>query len=372
MVMVDAHAALVDKVVQADTTKERNRHALAYLLRYESMVRQQEAEDMAVGEHLRPILERIRALNGEESKEDDEDWWTSLILYADLKKALVAVEQSHGQPSLDFWTTDKQVVLVLRHLTQHIDDDDKDASITVVEFIQCYKCCIAGMTTLMHVPRHETSIRMRVRERTLSLLSLFEPSPTKLFANEEIDTAALEAHRHPPSPVKQGGKQRRWKIFLSVLPLIACALMVYDRVTPRFFLQQGTGEVDVLDLDELHPQTTVSAPFSVKSRLLRPSTQPTLRAPAPPFMSPKSSEPTPSTSTALVVASSVMGGMVGVACTSFLSLLANGQLASLVASSIAHMGSGTALLAVTGLLSLSSMLLNSMWTLLHRLRGKAI
>lgn len=40
----DPHAALVDHV-RADN--RNNREALAYLLRYETMVRQQEAEDMA-------------------------------------------------------------------------------------------------------------------------------------------------------------------------------------------------------------------------------------------------------------------------------------------------------------------------------------
>lgn len=40
----DPHAALVDHV---RSDNHNNREALAYLLRYETMVRQQEAEDMA-------------------------------------------------------------------------------------------------------------------------------------------------------------------------------------------------------------------------------------------------------------------------------------------------------------------------------------
>lgn len=40
----DPHAALVDHV---RSDNHSNREALAYLLRYETMVRQQEAEDMA-------------------------------------------------------------------------------------------------------------------------------------------------------------------------------------------------------------------------------------------------------------------------------------------------------------------------------------
>ncbi len=52
----DPHAALVDQVrSNNNNSNSNNREALAYLLRYETMVRQQEAEDMATIDHMRPI-----------------------------------------------------------------------------------------------------------------------------------------------------------------------------------------------------------------------------------------------------------------------------------------------------------------------------
>ena len=40
-----------------------DRQAIAYLLRYETMVRQQEAEDMATVAHIKPLLTRLEALS---------------------------------------------------------------------------------------------------------------------------------------------------------------------------------------------------------------------------------------------------------------------------------------------------------------------
>ena len=45
--------------VDEDDDDEQKQQALAYLLRYETMVRQQEAEDMATLAHIRPCLQRL-------------------------------------------------------------------------------------------------------------------------------------------------------------------------------------------------------------------------------------------------------------------------------------------------------------------------
>jgi hypothetical protein len=218
---VDPHAALVDQVrsTSRDSNNNNNREALAYLLRYETMVRQQEAEDMATIDHMRPCVERLQELAGINRNSTNmnyqtahtEDVLTQEISYGQLKTALERLEQSQhnvesekaataAAATCEFMTTDRQLMMVLRLLTKSVpsttsisDSDTESASssssdegpdnshltITWAEFLQCYKTCIVGMLTLQHLPANTNSqVRARTRDRTLSMLSLFQPPTT--------------------------------------------------------------------------------------------------------------------------------------------------------------------------------------------------
>jgi hypothetical protein len=228
----DPHAALVDQVRSNNgnnnnSNSNNNREALAYLLRYETMVRQQEAEDMATIDHMRPCVERLQELAGmninmnssgkqshsSSSFQQAEDVLTQEISYGQLKTALEQLEQSQQVESeeaatitSEFMTTDRQLMMVLRLMTKSVpattcdsDTDSSDSSeedqdtnnnkynnisnltITWAEFLQCYKTCIVGMLTLQHLPASNSAnsqVRARTRDRTLSMLSLFEPPVT--------------------------------------------------------------------------------------------------------------------------------------------------------------------------------------------------
>lgn len=232
----DLHAALVGKVQQhhqdmssSSTTTEYHRgEAIAYLLRYETMVRQQEAEDMAVLAHIRPCVSRLLQLLDMDMMmmppplataaavlPDDNDrnvtsFLRQEISFAQLKRAVTRLEAQQEQSRVtEFMATDRQLMMVLRLLTlkvsssssssstDHHDgnecannkDDDGAVALTWAEFVQCYKICIAGMLTLQHLPV-DSAARARARDRTLAMLSLFEPPSTQLFHDDATAAAA--------------------------------------------------------------------------------------------------------------------------------------------------------------------------------------
>lgn len=193
---VDRHEALIDDVLSSHKKGE----AMAYLLRYETMVRQQEAEDMAVMAHISPCVDRLLQLAGKEKDEircDDLQFLTQEISFVDLQLTLRKLEQEHLSGSnnrvpTEHFTTDRQLMMVLRLLTQKVDshnnNDEYDTEPTMIswaEVIQCYKVCIVGMMTLQHLPA-DTAIRARARDRTLAMLSLFESPSTQLFHEDAM------------------------------------------------------------------------------------------------------------------------------------------------------------------------------------------
>jgi len=156
--------------------------AMEYLLRYETMVRQQDAEDMATLAHLRPLLYRIEKLGGKESKDtplDMEDIMSREVSFCQLQRALKELDND----SSHVMTTDRQLMLVLRTLARKSPETD-DECISWAEFYQCYKTVVTGMQTLQYVPS-QSLVRSRTKDRTLTILSMFEPPSTKLF-NEDI------------------------------------------------------------------------------------------------------------------------------------------------------------------------------------------
>lgn len=167
-------------VQSSDTKATTNKQdAMAYLLRYETMVRQQEAEDMAVIAHLRPCIQRLLELLGQQVDVLDQKFLQADISFEQLKLAYDILLQQQNE----FMTTDRQFMMVLKLLTQKVDLKQTELNATVpyitwAEVIQCYKVCVSGMLTLQH---SSSTVRARTRDRTLALLSLFEAPSTQLF-----------------------------------------------------------------------------------------------------------------------------------------------------------------------------------------------
>jgi len=138
--MDDPHAALVHEVRNGSVAGS-DRAALAYLLKYETMVRQQEAEDMAVMDHIRPCMERLNELaagtcnnnNDSTATKITVNRWSSTtqvlsqeISYAAMATALQRLESTATDSndnnkdvsSVEFMTTDRQLMMVLRLLTR--------------------------------------------------------------------------------------------------------------------------------------------------------------------------------------------------------------------------------------------------------------
>ena len=184
-----------------------DRQAIAYLLRYETMVRQQEAEDMATVAHIKPLLTRLEALSDSHPLEQNSSVpdLQRKISYLQLQQALdIMLDQCHddnhdNRRSEECMTTDRQLMMVLQTLTQkQAAMDTMEEQLTYAEFIQCYKAVVTGMQTLQHLQGSDA--RSRARDRTLSIISLFESPSTKLLheADDGIpkQIQALETNPH--------------------------------------------------------------------------------------------------------------------------------------------------------------------------------
>jgi hypothetical protein len=220
------------------SNKKTKDDALAHLVRYETMVRQQEAEDMATLAYMRPCLERLvqlaeisdapsTATNAAAGGRMDRT--LSFRSLRAAREKLDAIERDpHRQTEeKEFLATDRQLLMVLRILTK--DDGGDDASqhssdettLTWAEFVQCYKVCIAGMLTLQQLaapggPAALTkggadnnntnsdaysdslslaSLRSRTRDRTVSMMSLFGPSSTEMLNSSAKKAASLSRRK---------------------------------------------------------------------------------------------------------------------------------------------------------------------------------
>jgi hypothetical protein len=167
----------------ADPHNSNNNHTEGYLFRYETMARQQEAEDMATVAHLNQCICRLMELLGMEVSADDmnETFLCAEVSFEQLRLAFDILRQQQPREPM---TTDRQLMMVLEMLTQKVDlkQPEQNAStpfVTWAEIVQCYKICVSGMFTLQHLQKHPTH-RARARDRTLAMLSLFEPPSTTL------------------------------------------------------------------------------------------------------------------------------------------------------------------------------------------------
>ena len=146
---------------------------------------------------------------------DDFDDAT-VLTYPAMARALRRLEASEGAAeagrsggdpaaaaSRDFLSADRQLMLLLRTTVDAVEEDERTQpqeeedeeeeeeeeeggrGLTYPEFLQAYKIVVGGMQTLQRVPRADASssragaVRASIRERTLELLRLFGPGPSR-------------------------------------------------------------------------------------------------------------------------------------------------------------------------------------------------
>jgi hypothetical protein len=275
-----------------------NRRAIAYLLRYETMVRQQEAEHLATVAHLKPLLQSLSSNDSLLTKNEEDVNLEQEITFQELSQALDNLENSPDA----YMQTDRQLVMVLKTLTNKCAAVDDDASLTWAEFVQCYKTVIAGMQTLQHVQHY----RNRVKDRTLSLLSLFEPPATKLLDEEgmpsHVPEAALERHdvRVPQPAVRL---VRRKKLLYAVagglvgLVLGMATTLLLPPPAPKARVLETQVMATVL------PSKTISASIPTKTPVIAPAIIPVMAparavvVPNKPTQSPATTQTTPPAAT---------------------------------------------------------------------------
>ena len=166
---------------------------------------------------------------------DDFDDAT-VLTYPAMARALRRLEASEGAAeagrsggdpaaaaSRDFLSADRQLMLLLRTTVDAVEEDERTQpqpqeeeeeeeggrGLTYPEFLQAYKIVVGGMQTLQRVPRADASssragaVRASIRERTLELLRLFGPGPSRSGSGCS-PTAAITASAsgaqgsHPP------------------------------------------------------------------------------------------------------------------------------------------------------------------------------
>jgi hypothetical protein len=202
----------------SSTNNKTKEDALAHLVRYETMVRQQEAEDMATLAYMKPCLERLVQLaevvepTTTASGGGRMDQTLSFRSLQIAREKLDAIERDPSRQSeeKEFLATDRQLLMVLRILAKDEDvakhhSNENTTTLTWAEFVQCYKACIAGMLTLQQLAappgpgpaskgattERDTysdslslaTLRSRTRDRTISMMSLFGPESTSMLNN---------------------------------------------------------------------------------------------------------------------------------------------------------------------------------------------
>ena len=158
-----------------DDFPKTKRDDLAYLIRYETMIRQQEVDDMATMEHFTNCMKSFFSL-----EQASSDIMHSQVSYFDIKEAL---DELDTKPFDEAITTDKQLMMTLRLLAKNAQESaaTSDMMITFTEIFHCYQTACLGM---MHLRRLSppSIVRERSRNRIMSMLELFQPE-----ANRNLD-----------------------------------------------------------------------------------------------------------------------------------------------------------------------------------------
>lgn len=150
---------IVDVVDNEMTSEERT--ILAYLLRYEVMVKSQEAEDMAVREHLLPIFEKLSE-------------GRSLLSFSEMHRWGKILNDC--TPEENYVVTDSQLTMILETFGSH----GMEEGWTLTAFTFCYKFIILGMQTLQHLSRQDETVRQRFKETFFQMLHQYHPENNPL------------------------------------------------------------------------------------------------------------------------------------------------------------------------------------------------
>ena len=209
---------------------DNRKDALDFLVQYEIMIQQQEAENLVTLDHMQATLERLQqVILGSPSQQirsnnrmittgtnntcistGDRNGcvWQRKIRFSDLQCALERLEL---QGTMECLTIDRQLMMVLRVILERanlssssgrnetegeleMSGNTTPLDITWAEFVQCYKTCIVGMQTLQLLPGPSLA-RDRSRDRTLAMMSLFDMESTSSI-NRFSATVAEANHRH--------------------------------------------------------------------------------------------------------------------------------------------------------------------------------
>lgn len=228
-----------DDSIGSQPNEEYEKGILAYLLRYEHMVLQQESEKSATSAHLRPLFDRLRVIGGDEeedykSEEDERSNFLSgegsvgststasidteplsysaltndddesdplhdcdvsnLLSLNGIRRALYVLEGSNPGKANEVMKTDKQLMMVLKELSSHecvvTDDEDelmvRKNSISFPEFWHFYKTVVNGMLVMQMLPTSQNVKsnvillhRNRTRERILMMIKAFSDGESK-------------------------------------------------------------------------------------------------------------------------------------------------------------------------------------------------
>lgn len=212
----------------------------SYLIGYERMVMEQDREKMVTWSHLQPILELLDGLvqpgqgylrsdygrkgnhslpNQHVENHPTNEYTGSRVLskeysYENLQRALSIIDDDDSALDFRLVKTDEQFMMVLRLLCEApwnpkygphnpIQNQHKNTKISWAEILQCYRLCIVGMQTLESLET-PSLIRARAKERTLRILSMFQP-----FTNNFVDSPQ-KGLRPEEKPKWQGEMSTSW------------------------------------------------------------------------------------------------------------------------------------------------------------------
>ncbi|KAL7575742.1 hypothetical protein ACA910_003075 [Epithemia clementina (nom. ined.)] len=220
---------------QTNEISNKDEDSFAFLLRYESMLQKQEAENIATLDHIQPCLERLEQLihglaSAKFSSSNDKLGtidstttdanpkgnsyfvWQHKVRFYDLQHVLEWLEQQ--AVTKECLATDRQLMLVLRTILarsnistslgcqsrKNSSNNNKESralndmianDITWAELVQCYKTCVAGMQTLQLLPGPSLE-RDRTRNRTIAMISLFDMDSTTSMNHFSKSAAVLD------------------------------------------------------------------------------------------------------------------------------------------------------------------------------------
>jgi hypothetical protein len=254
--------------------------AEAYLARYERMTNEQEAELAATLAYLQPFFDLFVDLTTEHPQERAFKGATSLSKFftvSQFQQILATIEESDIYQNVK---TDKQFMMTLRLIAERsVGGNEENASVSLGEFLQCYRSCIVGAQTLELLPSG-SSIRNQAKARTMNMLSTFGYSVTR------DDKCGMSPHfsvLKPMDDIKMSKGKTKTKSplyrFLATMALCVGTLGFWLYSKEKKVMQQQR-----LIQMESSPNATVSEPMNKTSKEEARQRKPPAKATAKPML----------------------------------------------------------------------------------------